>query len=62
MKTEIDDIEWMRLSPSEKNAALFHKQKRLLDTFLERHAISQQQYDKSLGDLVEKMEIPVTRC
>ncbi len=34
---------------------LFLKQKNLLDTFLEKHAISQSQYDKSLGDLREKM-------
>ena len=36
---------------------LFLKQKNLLDTFLEKHAISQSQYDKSLGDLREKMEM-----
>ena len=34
---------------------LFRKQKNLLDTFLERNAISQAQYDKSLGDLRDKM-------
>lgn len=34
---------------------LFLKQKNLLDTFLERNAISQAQYDKSLGDLRDKM-------
>lgn len=34
---------------------LFLKQKNLLDTFLEKRAISQSQYDKSLGDLREKM-------
>lgn len=34
---------------------LFLKQKNLLDTFLEKHAISQEQYDKSLGDLRDKM-------
>lgn len=36
---------------------LFLKQKNLLDTFLEKRAISQSQYDKSLGDLREKMEM-----
>lgn len=30
------------------------KQKELFDTFLSHHAISQAQYDKSLGDLREK--------
>ena len=36
---------------------LFIKQKILLDTFLEHGAISQEQYNKSLGDLREKMGI-----
>ena len=34
---------------------LFRKQKQTLDTFRERNAISQAQYDKSLGDLRELM-------
>ena len=34
---------------------LFRRQKNLLDTFRERNAISQAQYDKSLGDLIDKM-------
>lgn len=34
---------------------LFRRQKNLLGTFLERNAISQAQYDKSLGDLRDKM-------
>lgn len=34
---------------------LFRRQKNLLDTFLERNAISQAQYDKSLGDIRDKM-------
>ena len=34
---------------------LFLRQKDLLDTFLEHHAITQEQYDKSIGDLMEKM-------
>ena len=34
---------------------LFRRQKNLLDTFLEKNAISKAQYDKSLGDLREKM-------
>ena len=43
------------LSPDEKKKELFIRQKHTLDLFLERHAISQSQYDKSLGDLREKM-------
>ena len=47
--------EWANLTPEEKKRKLYEKQKALLDTFLEHRAISQQQYDKSLGDLTEKM-------
>ena len=38
-----------------RNRELYLKQKELLDTFLEHGAISRAQYDKSLGDLTEKM-------
>lgn len=50
-----EQIEWSDLSPEEKNKQLFLKQKHTLDLFLERNAISKKQYDKSLGDLREKM-------
>ncbi len=50
--------DWEILSTDEKKKALFLKQKELLDTFLSHHAISQAQYDKSLGDLKAKMGIP----
>jgi len=50
-----DQTEWETLSAEEKRKQLFLNQKRLLGLFLEKHAISQAQYDKSLGDLVEKM-------
>lgn len=53
MNTE--SVDWALLSPDEKKKLLFLKQKNLLDTFLEKHAISQEQYDKSLGDLRDKM-------
>lgn len=46
---------WENLTPEEKHKQLFLKQKKTLDLFLERNAISKAQYDKSLGDLVEKM-------
>lgn len=42
-------------TPEEKKKKLFLKQKELLNTFLAHHAITQQQYDKSLHDLTEKM-------
>lgn len=48
-------IRWDSLSPEEKKKELFLRQKRTLDLFLERNAISQSQYEKSLGDLRDKM-------
>ena len=38
---------WERMTPEEKKQ----------EPFLERNAISKAQYDKSLGDLIEKMGI-----
>ena len=46
---------WPMLSPEEKKRRLYENQKELLKAFLERGAISRAQYDKSLGDLTEKM-------
>lgn len=51
----MEQSDWEQLTPEEKKIELYHKQKDLLDTFLSHHAISQAQYDKSLGDLTEKM-------
>lgn len=51
--------DWASLSAEEKKRQLFVNQKHTLDLFLERKAISQAQYDKSLGDLREKMKIDV---
>ncbi len=42
-------------TPEEKNKQLYLKQKALLDQFLKTGAITQAQYEKSLGDLTEKM-------
>ena len=39
----------------EKKQLLFLKQKATLDKFLERNAISQEQYEKSLSDMEVKM-------
>ena len=47
--------DWEHLSPEEKKKELYLKQKHLLQTFLERHAITQEQYEKSLNGLTEKM-------
>lgn len=46
---------WENMTPDEKKKELFLQQKNTLNLFLERHAISQRQYDKSLGDLRDKM-------
>ena len=46
---------WATLTHEEKNRILFRQQKELLATFLEKGAISKEQYDKSLRDLTEKM-------
>ncbi len=53
----ISDKDYSELSPEEKILDLFLRQKRTLDLFLERNAISRAQYDKSLGDLIKKMQI-----
>ena len=55
MSTAEEQMVWAKLSPEEKKKQLFLNQKQTLDLFLERKAISQAQYDKSLGDLREKM-------
>ena len=41
----------------QKKKQLFLNQKELLDTFLNNHAITQAQYNKSYGDLKEKMNM-----
>jgi hypothetical protein len=49
--------QWASMTYAQKNQQLFRNQKELLDKFLERHAISQAQYNKTLGDLRAKMGI-----
>ena len=51
---------WGTMTYTEKNRALFLQQKRTLDLFLERGAISQAQHDKSLHDLTMKMGVTVS--
>ena len=50
------NLNWEQMSPEEKKWQLFLSQKATLDAFLERNAISKQQYDKSFNDLKIKME------
>ena len=49
----------IELTQEEKKRQLFLSQKKTLDLFLEKGAISQAQYNKSLGDLREKMGVKV---
>ena len=51
----MEQNEWESLSPEEKRVQFYLKQKAMLEAFLERGAISKAQFDKSLGDLTEKM-------
>ena len=46
---------WEKLTHEEKNHLLYLQQKDTLDRFLKTGAISQEQHDKSLRDLTEKM-------
>jgi hypothetical protein len=47
--------EWADLTLEEKKRKLYERQKATLQGFLERNAISKEQYEKSLGDLTVKM-------
>ena len=49
--------EMLQMTEEEKKLLLFRNQKKTLDLFLEKGAISQAQYQKSLGDLREKMGV-----
>ena len=60
MPTDISDPAWDSLSYEEKNKLLFERQKQMLEEFLERNAISKAQYEKSLHDLTEKMEVTLS--
>ncbi len=55
----IENVDWLSLSYEEKNRLLFQRQKKTLDMFLERGAISHAQHDKSLHDLIQKMGIAI---
>ena len=59
MDVNIENPAWDALSHAEKNHQLFLTQKHTLDLFLERGAISKAQYNKSLGDLSDKMGEPL---
>lgn len=50
-------IPLQEMTAEEKKYQLFASQKKTLDLFLEKGAISPAQYHKSLGDLREKMGV-----
>ena len=52
---DLEKEEWSLLTYEEKNRLLFLRQKKTLDMFLERGAISKAQHGKSLHALIEKM-------
>ncbi|MBQ8953849.1 MAG: hypothetical protein IJ048_07005 [Clostridia bacterium] len=62
MTTDINDPAWDSLSYEEKNQVLFERQKAMMEEFLERGAISQAQFEKSLHDLREKMKKRNAHC
>ena len=59
-EVDLENVDWSSLTHEEKNKLLFLRQKKLLEEFLNRGAISQAQHDKSLYDLIEKMGIEDT--
>ena len=61
MTTDISDPAWDSLSYAEKNHVLYERQKKMLEEFLERGAISQQQCEKTLNDMTEKIDGKISR-
>ena len=59
MTTEYTDASWEALSYEAKNKLLYERQKKMLEEFQDRGAISKQQYIKSLHDLTAKMGMKV---
>jgi len=54
IKTE---AEWETLSHDEKNALMIRKQKELLNSLVERHAISREDYDKAMKALNKALNL-----
>ncbi len=50
-----DSKPYSEMTPEEKKVDLYLRQKKTLEDFLERNAISKEQFEKSLGDLTKKM-------
>ena len=56
----MEQEEWEHLSPAEKKRHLYLTQVQMLKGFLERNAISKEQFEKSFHDLTEKMGMQTT--
>lgn len=52
-----DEAEMKKLSDKQTKEMLFERQKQTLNSFLERNAISKEQYNISLNTLKEKMNL-----
>ena len=50
-----------KMPKEEKDKWLFEEQKQTLDMFLKRNAITKEQYNKSLGDLIKNYNIKSTQ-
>ena len=50
-----------KMTKEEKDEWLFEEQKQTLDMFLKRNAITKEQYNKSLGDLIKNYNIKSKR-
>ena len=61
-RAHMEQTKWESLSPEEKKKQLYLNQKQTLDIFLKSGAISRTQYNKSLGDLTEKMGMKNGNC
>lgn len=46
-----------KAEPKHTNQELYERQMETLNAFLERHAISQEQYDKSTSELRARFEV-----
>ena len=53
----MENTPWDTLSPAEKRKDLYRQQKETLDLFLERNAITKEQYDKSIQTLETAFKI-----
>ena len=55
MDSKTGDNKWDSMTYEEKNRLRFEKEEALLRQFLEKGAISREQYDKGLRELEEKL-------